>query len=148
MLRSQPASPTSWPAPRSWSPQRRHPRRLRITHVQSRPDASWTGERGRIDEELLRRWLGDASPTAGYCVCVPEPVLAVVAELGVPDGRFHGERYPSGAFDPAGTSTEPREMLVENVGRTRRHVARRGVADAVFVRSRKLRRGSASGRLR
>ncbi|MGW4396282.1 2Fe-2S iron-sulfur cluster-binding protein [Amycolatopsis nivea] len=102
--------------------QRRHPRRLRITHVQSRPDVNWTGERGRIDENLLRRWLGDASPTAEYCVCGPEPVLAaartVAAELGVPDGRFHEERYTSGAFDPAGMSTEPQEMHVENVGAT------------------------------
>lgn len=100
--------------------QRRHPRRLRITHVQSRPDASWTGERGRIDADLLRRWLGDASPTAEYCVCGPEPVMAearsVVAELGVPDGRFHEERYTSGAFDPAEMSTEPQEMVVNEVG--------------------------------
>ncbi|WP_409181254.1 2Fe-2S iron-sulfur cluster-binding protein [Amycolatopsis sp. VS8301801F10] len=99
---------------------RRHPRRLRITHVLSRPDSSWTGERGRIDADLLRRWLADASPTAEYCVCGPEPVLAaaraVVAELGVPDGRFHEERYTSGAFDPAEMSAEPREMVVENVG--------------------------------
>ncbi|MBB1154746.1 2Fe-2S iron-sulfur cluster-binding protein [Amycolatopsis dendrobii] len=99
--------------------QQRHPRRLRITHVQSRPDADWAGERGRIDEDLLRRWLGDASPAAEYCVCGPAPVTAaaraVVGELGVPDGRFHEERYTSGAFDPA-MSSAPREMVVENVG--------------------------------
>ncbi|MFE3171155.1 2Fe-2S iron-sulfur cluster-binding protein [Amycolatopsis sp. NPDC059090] len=99
---------------------RRHPRRLRITHVLSRPDSGWTGERGRIDEELLRRWLGDASPTAEYCVCGPEPLMAmargVVAGLGVPEGRFHEERYTSGAADPADMSTEQQEMVVENVG--------------------------------
>ncbi|MET9265870.1 2Fe-2S iron-sulfur cluster-binding protein [Amycolatopsis sp. NPDC004079] len=100
--------------------QRRHPRRLRITHVLSRPDSSWTGERGRIDADLLRRWLGTASSKAEYCVCGPEPLMAtareVVAELGVPDGRFHEERYTSGAVDPADMSTERQEMVVENVG--------------------------------
>ncbi|WP_406630623.1 2Fe-2S iron-sulfur cluster-binding protein [Amycolatopsis sp. WGS_07] len=100
--------------------QRRHPRRLRVTHVQSRPDEGWTGERGRIDADLLRRWLGDASPSAEYCACGPEPVMAaartVAAELGVPDERFHEERYTSGAFDPAEMSAEPQEMIVENVG--------------------------------
>ncbi|WP_033289467.1 2Fe-2S iron-sulfur cluster-binding protein [Amycolatopsis jejuensis] len=99
--------------------QRRHRKRLRVTHVLSRPGTGWAGERGRIDADLLRRWIGTTAPSAEYFTCGPEPVMdavrAVVTSRGVAAEQFHEERYTS-VGDLADASTEPQEMVVEEEG--------------------------------
>jgi ferredoxin-NADP reductase/predicted pyridoxine 5'-phosphate oxidase superfamily flavin-nucleotide-binding protein len=89
-----------------------HPDRLAVTHV-------LTGEHGRLDAAGVRGWLADLRPPedARYYVCGPEgltdAVLGVLAELGVPDGRVHHERYTSGAGSTAAV-VAPQVMVVED----------------------------------
>lgn len=57
-------------------------------HVLSRPDAGWRGERGRIDETLLRRHAPAGLATWSALVCGPPAVVAdttrALARLGMP----------------------------------------------------------------
>jgi predicted ferric reductase len=69
---------------------------LRVVHVLERPHEGWTGERGRVTEALLDRWL----PRGGrhvHFVCGPGPMMdeveAALTRLGVPLSDLHAERF-------------------------------------------------------
>ena len=71
-----------------------HPN-LRVTHVLSH-DPSWEGERGRIDEERIRRLAPDAAERDVY-VCGPplmmKEALKSLAAMRVPRSAIHWERF-------------------------------------------------------
>lgn len=70
---------------------------LDVVHVLEEPPAHWQGERGRIDEGLLRRYLPARYQRMQYFVCGPGPLQdameAVLARLGVDGDRVHTERF-------------------------------------------------------
>jgi ferredoxin-NADP reductase len=89
--------------------------KLNVTHVLSRGDSSWQGERGRIDEAYLQKVIPSLPADAIYYV-VASPQMAndtraALTKLGIPENRISIEAFPgyeakSGgtekpAFDPA-----------------------------------------------
>lgn len=70
---------------------------LHVVYVMSQPSPEWTGERGRLDAEIIARHLPDGFPRFQYFACGPVPLLKVVEEslvgLGVPADRVHTERF-------------------------------------------------------
>jgi predicted ferric reductase len=70
---------------------------LEVVQVVEEPPADWQGERGRIDEALLRRHLPPRYQRMQYFVCGPEPFQDAMEEilprLGVSAERVHSERF-------------------------------------------------------
>ncbi|MBM3497283.1 MAG: oxidoreductase [Armatimonadetes bacterium] len=70
--------------------------RLRVAHVLSRPDDSWTGEQGHIDGEKISRLCGEVTGK-GFYVCGPPSMLRdtlrALRALGVPRSRVHYEHF-------------------------------------------------------
>ena len=68
-----------------------------MIHVLADPPADWTGERGFINSEVLKRHL--PPPYAGheYFICGPAVMMDAIekalGELGVPMSKYHSERY-------------------------------------------------------
>lgn len=69
---------------------------LRIVHVLSKPSAKWQGEKGRIDNNILRAHIGDF-PEAHFYVCGPvammDTVISDLTSLGVERERIFWERF-------------------------------------------------------
>ncbi|KAK8118590.1 uncharacterized protein PG998_003216 [Apiospora kogelbergensis] len=66
--------------------------RFRLLHTLSRPEASWTGPRGRIDAELLEKEVGPCADPDGddlVLICGPEPMEksahAILGKMGWKD---------------------------------------------------------------
>jgi len=70
---------------------------LKLVHVLADPPQGWTGERGRIDAELLGRHLPPPYAQHEYFICGPNPMMDAVetalGQLGVPMAKYHSERY-------------------------------------------------------
>jgi len=70
---------------------------LKVVHVLEDPPVDWTGERGYVTTELLRRRLPAQYRRFQFFVCGPEPMMDAVEdslrELGVPAERIHTERF-------------------------------------------------------
>jgi len=70
---------------------------LKIVWVFEKPDADWTGERGYITPELLKRHLPAQFKRYQYFMCGPTPMMNAVEEhlatVGVPRTRIHSERF-------------------------------------------------------
>jgi len=109
---------------------------LRLRFVVSRPDESWPGERGRIDKEMARRFIGGESLEAKtFFICGPRQMerdlLRGLQELGVGRGRVRLES--SGARDDAArlpgwpAALDPSQMFqIQIEGREQPIVARAG----------------------
>jgi ferredoxin-NADP reductase len=69
---------------------------LTVVHVVEEPPAGWSGETGRVDEELLRRWLPVRFERLQYFICGPPQMMDALEDaltrLGVPAERIHSER--------------------------------------------------------
>lgn len=69
----------------------------RVVHVIETPPAGWTGERGFITAELLRRHLPEDYATFRFFVCGPIPMMDAMerelVSLGVPDDNIVTERF-------------------------------------------------------
>jgi predicted ferric reductase len=76
--------------------QRRLPN-LRVVHVLSRPDAGWTGERGRVGAELLRRHAPPDVARWSALICGPPAMVADTAlalrGLGMPPTAIQAEGF-------------------------------------------------------
>ena len=75
---------------------RQHPDRLKVVLVISGPDASWGGERGYIDRDLIARYVPATDlRLSSVFVCGPRPmqqhVLEELAALGMPRERVQVE---------------------------------------------------------
>ena len=70
---------------------------LRVVHVISRPSPQWTGERGRIDADLLDRHLPLERRSLEYFVCAGEDMIRSVEtdlrELDIPGDNIHSEKF-------------------------------------------------------
>ena len=70
---------------------------LKVVYVLEQPNFSWTGERGFIRADVLRRHLPDQYRRFQYFVCGPAPLTnameKTLPEIGVPQGLIHTERF-------------------------------------------------------
>ena len=49
--------------------------RLRVTHILSQPESTWTGRRGTLSNELVTELVGNCNPDACVFVCGPQLFL-------------------------------------------------------------------------
>ena len=70
---------------------------LRVVHVLSRPEPGWRGERGRVDERLLRRYVPPDVAGWSALVCGPTAMVADVSaalqRLGLPAAAIQAEGF-------------------------------------------------------
>jgi predicted ferric reductase len=70
---------------------------VRVVHVISSPSTQWTGERGRIDTDLLDRYLPVERRSLQYFVCARGEMVCSVTSalggLGIPSDRVHSEQF-------------------------------------------------------
>jgi predicted ferric reductase len=70
---------------------------LTIVHVLAEPSAEWTGERGFITADLLRRHLRRPYADHEYFICGPSAMMDAIetalGEMKVPISKYHSERY-------------------------------------------------------
>lgn len=70
---------------------------LSIVYVFERPEDDWTGERGFVDADLLRRHLPRQYRRFVYFVCGPVPMMdaleKTLVEIGVPASAVQTERF-------------------------------------------------------
>ncbi len=70
---------------------------LTVTHILSEPGPGWTGERGLMDADFVRRHLPANAAQATYFLCGPvglmDVVEAAVVDAGVAGDRVHAERF-------------------------------------------------------
>ncbi|HSH70429.1 MAG TPA: ferric reductase-like transmembrane domain-containing protein [Deferrisomatales bacterium] len=70
---------------------------IRVIHVLARPARDWSGERGFVTEELLRRYIPPPEAGHEYLVCGPPVMMTAVEQaltrLGVRPGDIHSERF-------------------------------------------------------
>lgn len=70
---------------------------LVVAHILSEPDASWKGERGRIDADKVARLAGKDLAGKTFYLCGPPPMMkslrAALRKLGVPCGKIRSERF-------------------------------------------------------
>jgi predicted ferric reductase len=70
---------------------------LKVVHVLADPPADWSGERGFLSADVLRRHLPKPYADHEYFICGPgvmmDAIEAALAELGVPLMKYHSERY-------------------------------------------------------
>ncbi len=70
---------------------------LKLVHVLSKPSNDWQGERGRLDEEKVKRCVGPELVRRAYYVCAPPELLGqtirTLRNADVPASRIHFERF-------------------------------------------------------
>jgi NAD(P)H-flavin reductase len=70
---------------------------LKVVHVLEKPHDGWTGERGYITADLLRRHLPEGRERMRYFVCGPPPMMDALERslvaVGVPDEHVVTERF-------------------------------------------------------
>ena len=70
---------------------------LRVVHVLSRPEAGWQGERGRVDEPLLRRYAPHDPSGWSALVCGPPGMVAdasgALRRIGLPASAIQAEGF-------------------------------------------------------
>lgn len=86
--------------------------KLDVTHVLSRPDASWQGARGRVDEAFLQKAVPTLPKDAIYYVVaspqMADDTRAALTKLGIPESRISIETFPGYEAKPGnGVSQKP-----------------------------------------
>lgn len=70
---------------------------LRVVYVFERPDESWTGERGYVTAEVVRRHLPGGIAGLDFFVCGPRPMMRALERallaIRVPSDRIHTEHF-------------------------------------------------------
>lgn len=70
---------------------------LRVVHVLEQPPEDWTGEKGFVNMDILKRHLPSPRERYEHFICGPEPMMNAVErslkQLGVSAGDFHSERF-------------------------------------------------------
>ncbi len=70
---------------------------LKVVHVLSRGSESWTGERGHIDADVVKRHIEGSVGDKTFYVCGPPPMMssliASIIGLGVPSSKVRSERF-------------------------------------------------------
>jgi glycine betaine catabolism B len=82
---------------------------LRIVLSSADDDPLWTGERGHLSPELLRRWVDDWNTPLVY-LCGPQPMMDAVTNMllavGAPPDRIRTEAFVSAARVVADATAE------------------------------------------
>ncbi len=70
---------------------------LTVVYVLERPAADWTGERGFLTADIVRRYAPASLERADCFICGPVPMMdavqTILTGLGVPTGQIHSERF-------------------------------------------------------
>lgn len=70
---------------------------LKVVHVLSSPSDAWKGERGRLDEEKIKRCAGPEPARLSFYVCGPPALIRQTVQTlqraRVPAARIHFERF-------------------------------------------------------
>ncbi len=69
---------------------------FRLIHVLSEPELGWTGEKGKLDEMLLQKWVPDAEKRLFWISGPPALVEAykdLIKRIGVSDGAIRTDRF-------------------------------------------------------
>ena len=67
-----------------------------IVNVLSDPEPSWTGQKGRLDEELLRRWVPNLDRWLFWISGPPQMVMAYktsIKQTGVSDESIRTDNF-------------------------------------------------------
>jgi predicted ferric reductase len=71
--------------------------RLKLVHLLSKPEEGWPGEKGRLDEEKLRRYCDGNFENRTFYLCGPPPMVSATLSnlraLGVRDDRIETEVF-------------------------------------------------------
>jgi len=71
--------------------------RLKLVHLLSKPDESWSGEKGRLDGEKLKRYCEGNFENRTFYLCGPPPMVAATLKnlhaLGVKEDRIETEVF-------------------------------------------------------
>jgi ferredoxin-NADP reductase len=71
--------------------------KLTIVYVPQEPPAGWTGERGFISAEVVRRHVPPPYAEHEYFICGPgvmmDAIEQALSEMQVPMPKYHSERY-------------------------------------------------------
>ncbi len=70
---------------------------LTVVYVLERPAADWTGERGFLTADIVRRYAPAGIERADCFICGPVPMMdavqTILTGLGVPTRQIHSERF-------------------------------------------------------
>ena len=70
---------------------------LTVVHVLRDPPGHWTGEKGFINPEVLKRHIPQPYADHEYFICGPTKLMDIIEEalsdLNVPISKYHSERY-------------------------------------------------------
>ena len=70
---------------------------LRLVYVYEHPPADWTGERGFVTVDMIKRHAPPHPADADWFICGPLPMIdafaSIRAALGIPRARVHTERF-------------------------------------------------------
>src|SRR5262249_47094732 len=70
---------------------------LKVVHVLPQPPADWSGERGYVTAEVMKRHLPAPYAEHEYFICGPDVMMDAIEEalgkLHVPLSKYHSERY-------------------------------------------------------
>ena len=70
---------------------------LKVVHVLNKPSDEWKGERGRLDEEKIKRCAGRELARCAFYVCAPPELMnqtiQILRKANVPAARIHFERF-------------------------------------------------------
>jgi predicted ferric reductase len=70
---------------------------LKVVHVLNKPSDEWKGERGRLDEEKIKRCAGPELARCAFYVCAPpelmDQTIRTLRKAHVPVARIHFERF-------------------------------------------------------
>ena len=70
---------------------------LSVVYVIANPPEGWTGEKGYIGADVLKRHLPPQYADHEYFICGPDVMMDAIekalGDLGVPLSKYHSERY-------------------------------------------------------
>jgi predicted ferric reductase len=70
---------------------------LKVVHVLSKPSDEWKGERGRLDEDKIKRFSGPELTGRAFYVCAPpelmDQTIWTLRKAHVPAARIHFEHF-------------------------------------------------------
>ena len=70
---------------------------LRVIHVLSRPQGAWNGETGRLNHEIMQKYISDLVGTSSFYICGPLPLtrlaIKILRQMGVFQADIHTEQF-------------------------------------------------------
>jgi ferredoxin-NADP reductase len=93
---------------------------LKVTHVMSKPDSGWTGERGRVDESFLTKTLPKLPKNSNFYIVGPPEMVndtkATLTKLGVPADRVQFEVFGYNPPAAKGTTADVERKVAQETG--------------------------------